>query len=354
MTIVGETCGSRPDEKGRSVTRKLQMGLIAATVVLCGCLGGAASEDRALLEQVGEEFARAEGSADARAAADHLRQVLGKLPDVPKRACPHKEGLYGPFRRTVEEYLRTPSRAEQRSLFRKGRRQLNSLEAALTRLQPDSGIHARSAGKLREILARREFQHDDLRERIMAWAAKQVLRLMNWLAEHLNLDLDTSAGVVKALAVVLAFAALVLAGCLVASGLSALWRLWAAQREETPPSASSVEFSPRRTRQRLLHEARQYAASGDSRQAMRCLYHAIILTLHLAGLIDYDANRTNREYLATLGVSGSSILSEAFGAATSLFERSWYGCQRSGEAHVTRMAEFMRVVEASAPPGQGS
>lgn len=354
MSTVGRICGLRTDEKGRSVTREVRAGLAVATAAVCGCLGEAASEDQVPFREIRREFACAERAADVQSAATYLRRILEELPDARKQAHPHEQGLYGPLRQTLEQSIRTRSRAEQRALLLRGRRQLSSLQAALTLRPADPGIHPRATKKLQEVLARREFEHNDLRERMMAWVAKQVTRLLNWLMGHLNLDLSTSAGLVRALAVLLALAAIGLAGCLLAGGLGAVWRLRSSQRTEALPPDTSVEFSPRRARQRLLREAGQHAAFGEYRQAMRCFYHAIILTLHLAGLIDYDSNRTNREYLATLGASSSSSLCEAFDAATSLFERSWYGCQPSKEADATRMAELVRVVETSASSPQGS
>ena len=63
-------------------------------------------------------------------------------------------------------------------------------------------------------------------------------------------------------------------------------------------------------------------ALGDYRLAIRLYYLKVIRQLSLNGHITWERRKTNRTYLNELE---STELKTAFRAATSVFERVWYG-----------------------------
>lgn len=188
----------------------------------------------------------------------------------------------------------------------------------------------------------------------MAWIAVRVIRALVWLGGLFNVEVDWSnAGqVVRVIGYVIGFVAVALAAWLLTRALDGvIRRLRAGVSEEGAAATGPTELTPRRALRGLLDEAGRLAAAGDYRHALRCLYQALILTLHVNRLLDYDANRTNREYLTTLRSTTSGDLAATFGEATSLFEQRWYGCQQAGQADVDRMSGFVCTAEdAKASP----
>jgi hypothetical protein len=79
---------------------------------------------------------------------------------------------------------------------------------------------------------------------------------------------------------------------------------------------------------RTVDEWRVAAAAcvqrGEWRSAIRALYLSSLNLLHRRGLIHYQRERTNGEYLAMLVGQPTA---ESFTALTDLFERAWYGAK---------------------------
>ena len=78
---------------------------------------------------------------------------------------------------------------------------------------------------------------------------------------------------------------------------------------------------------------------GDYRQAIRYLYLSFLLYLDKAGLLTYDAGKTNGEILSEVyGSMGNQA--ERFAFLTLFFERKWYGTEESS------VADFRQCKEA--------
>lgn len=73
--------------------------------------------------------------------------------------------------------------------------------------------------------------------------------------------------------------------------------------------------------------ARDLAAEGRFREAIRAWYHAVLVTLYQRGIVHYRKGRTNWEYLATIPPATS--WRPALIEMTRHFEREWYGRDRS-------------------------
>jgi hypothetical protein len=73
--------------------------------------------------------------------------------------------------------------------------------------------------------------------------------------------------------------------------------------------------------------ARQLAAAGRCREAIRAWFHAVLVTLYQSGALQFRKGRTNWEYLAA--VPPSTSWRPALVEMTRHFEREWYGRDRS-------------------------
>ncbi len=79
--------------------------------------------------------------------------------------------------------------------------------------------------------------------------------------------------------------------------------------------------------------AEELASAGDYRLAVRCLYLALLVTLHRRGLIGYEPEGTNHEYEVELRRSissrpegqGGEVVLGGFGEVVNAFEYAWYG-----------------------------
>jgi hypothetical protein len=94
------------------------------------------------------------------------------------------------------------------------------------------------------------------------------------------------------------------------------------------PSLEDVLSQPQpQTAATLLRRAEQLAGSGNYLEAVRLLHAAVLAVLHRAGLIRYEATRTNGEYADQLRANPQAPgeVHEPFGRLTGLFELKWYG-----------------------------
>jgi len=79
-----------------------------------------------------------------------------------------------------------------------------------------------------------------------------------------------------------------------------------------------------------LRDAREAAAKGDLREAIRCIYWAAVTRLQEDRVLPADLTRTPREYLhllSTPSLAARAPLLEPLTALTSGLERFWYGGQ---------------------------
>lgn len=73
--------------------------------------------------------------------------------------------------------------------------------------------------------------------------------------------------------------------------------------------------------------ARELAAAGRTREAIRAWYHAVLVALYGRGLVSYRKGRTNWEVVAAL--SPGLGFRPSFIELTRLFDREWYGQRQS-------------------------
>jgi hypothetical protein len=105
----------------------------------------------------------------------------------------------------------------------------------------------------------------------------------------------------------------------------------AAAKTESGKKAASLDDVLSRpepqTAQALWRQAEQLAAAGNYLEAVRLLYAAVLATLSRAGMIRYEAMRTNGEYADQLRAhpQAPDEVHESFGRLTGLFELKWYG-----------------------------
>ncbi len=102
-----------------------------------------------------------------------------------------------------------------------------------------------------------------------------------------------------------------------------------------------------------LRLARELAARGEYRLALRALFLGTLAGLARQGVISIARHKSNRDYLAEVFRRGRQHPDwpPAFGGCVALFERSWYGLH---VANPELLAEFERqqhpLIEPPAPP----
>jgi hypothetical protein len=88
-----------------------------------------------------------------------------------------------------------------------------------------------------------------------------------------------------------------------------------------PPSADDDPLS--REANEWERYARELAAAGRAREAIRAWYHAVLVSLYRAGTLHYRKGRTNWEYVSA--VPPGTTWRSRFVEMTRHFEREWYG-----------------------------
>lgn len=92
-----------------------------------------------------------------------------------------------------------------------------------------------------------------------------------------------------------------------------------------PPSADDDPLS--REANEWERYARELAAAGRAREAIRAWYHAVLVALYRAGTLHYRRGRTNWEYVSA--VPPGTTWRSRFIEITRHFEREWYGRDQS-------------------------
>ncbi|HVG10645.1 MAG TPA: DUF4129 domain-containing protein [Thermoanaerobaculia bacterium] len=92
-----------------------------------------------------------------------------------------------------------------------------------------------------------------------------------------------------------------------------------------PPSADDDPLS--REANEWERYARELAAAGRAREAIRAWYHAVLVAFYRAGTLHYRKGRTNWEYVSA--VPPGTAWRSRFVEITRHFEREWYGRDRS-------------------------
>ncbi len=97
---------------------------------------------------------------------------------------------------------------------------------------------------------------------------------------------------------------------------------------------------PLRTADAWLEEANALLAQGRFREAVRGLYVAGLMRLDEAGVARFDPNQTNWEHLHRIESSPKRPAESDIRAATSLFDRCWYGHLPSSATDVATMRSW--------------
>lgn len=105
-----------------------------------------------------------------------------------------------------------------------------------------------------------------------------------------------------------------------------------------PPAADDDPLS--REANEWERYARELAAAGRAREAIRAWYHAVLVALYRGGSLHYRKGRTNWEYVSA--VPPGTPWRSRFVELTRHFEREWYGRDRS-EPEALREAEEMAL-----------
>jgi hypothetical protein len=185
------------------------------------------------------------------------------------------------------------------------------------------------------------------------WVAERVNRLLDGLKKlwpkASRPESPSGSASVAAIAVVVAAALIlgILTWRTVRRGASAPVEVEseraAPARDEDPLSRETTQWEAR---------ARDLAAAGRWREAVRAFYHAVLVALFEAGLLHYQRGRTNWEYAAAL--SPQLALRPAFLDLTRIFDREWYGRRQSDAEAVRACAEAARSILRAAREGERS
>lgn len=103
-----------------------------------------------------------------------------------------------------------------------------------------------------------------------------------------------------------------------------------------PPAADDDPLS--REANEWERYARELAAAGRAREAIRAWYHAVLVALYRAGTLHYRKGRTNWEYVSA--VPPGTRWRSRFVEMTRHFEREWYGRDQSTPEALRESAEM--------------
>jgi hypothetical protein len=188
----------------------------------------------------------------------------------------------------------------------------------------------------------------DFVEPLRRWAAEQIEKLWRWLWKAFTRQRRGGASEIDLprLVTVLVIA---LAAILAGLGLLALQRRRAPAAAAPAPAAGPVPMArdddplSRRAGEWEAY-ARELAAAGRFREAVRAWYHAVLVALYQRGALHHRKGRTNWEYVAA--VPPEAAWRPAFAAVTRRFEREWYGGDRSSREALEETAADARALLA--------
>jgi hypothetical protein len=193
----------------------------------------------------------------------------------------------------------------------------------------------------------------DFMEPLRRWLDEQLDRLWRWLKEAFTRPTREGSSELD-LPRLVTLLVIVLAAVLAGLGLLALRRRGAPSAVSPPPAAGPRP--PARDDDPLSRRAgewesyaRELAAAGRFREAIRAWYHAVLVALYQRGALHHRKGRTNWEYVAS--VPPEAAWRPAFVAVTRRFEREWYGGDRSSrEALEEAAAEARELLDALRSP----
>jgi Domain of unknown function (DUF4129) len=269
-------------------------------------------------------LAAARDRAAASKAALPLARLIGALPDVPEAApaAGAVSALVAANEGAAAAALAARPRSDAALLERLRRRQELAEIAAGGNL-PDPGVRGDGVAD-----AVRDFLRPAARLFARLWDGFQ-----DWLGRWLRRVLEGARGNRPAFSLRgVVFLAVLLALAMAAVAVQAARRR---QRHRTPAAVTAAPMTgPAQDDDPLSRAsgqwesyARDLAAAGRFREAIRAWYHAVLVTLYRRGIVHYRKGRTNWEYIATIPAATS--WRPALVEMTSHFEREWYGRDRS-------------------------
>jgi hypothetical protein len=187
----------------------------------------------------------------------------------------------------------------------------------------------------------------DFFEPTRRWVVDHFHRLWRWLRDSLTHKGEggTSEIDLPRLVTVLV---LLLAAVLAALALLALKRRRAPVASLPAPAAAPAPARDDDPLSRRAGEwevyARELAAAGRYREAVRAWYHAVLVALYQRGILHHRKGRTNWEYVAA--ISPAELWRPAFVGMTRRFESEWYGSERSSREALDEMAAAARELLA--------
>jgi uncharacterized protein DUF4129 len=191
-----------------------------------------------------------------------------------------------------------------------------------------------------EILSRPEYQWDDDSQ-------NPIDRLAEWIAEQLSKLTGSSVGG-GTLPTWVGWLVLALLVALIGFIVYRVRRnLRRDPRVRVPDSAVVVSEAGERVD--WAAEAERHEAAGRWRDGLRCRYRALVGELAERDVIPDLVGRTSGEFARDVGRTCPAA-APAFAAVTELFERAWYGGERTGPAERDRFATLAADVLARATP----
>jgi hypothetical protein len=123
-----------------------------------------------------------------------------------------------------------------------------------------------------------------------------------------------------------------------ALGVGWLVYRWVRSLRRDAVAGLATEADVGRSPAEWITDAEGHEAQGRFRDAVRCRYRALVADLAEGGRLEEIPGRTAGEYLTALRAEDPAA-AEPFAAATSIFERAWYGSEEVGADDVTAMRE---------------
>jgi hypothetical protein len=233
-----------------------------------------------------------------------------------------------PLGAALEQLIHDPGKAEAaaQALSSRVGSLLEEARAMPRAFGPD---YSGSRAKLDDILKRREFRQARAANDSETLWGRLLLSAWQWINQLLR-----RAGSHPRAADLLRW------GIVLALGLVCLaWLLYTlAHIPYAPLPAPKPASSPRPWRD-WTQRAREAAAQGDFREAIRIIYGSAVLLLGEAGAWHVDPARTHREYVRLL--PPESALRPHLIALTGCFEQVWYGrAQASAREYESALAEL--------------
>ena len=191
-----------------------------------------------------------------------------------------------------------------------------------------------------------------LSERAKQWLSDllggivELLRdLLEWLYRHFPQGRHGANAFSHMLVVVGTIVVLILAALVVLAvrALRARRGLEVPAPEAEPAAAAAMDADPMSRSARAWEaRARELAAAGRLREAVRAWYHGLLVTLYGLGILHYRKGRTNWDYLASL--DPRLPWRPDFAELTTSFDHEWYGINATTADDLARFERITRGV----------